>query len=84
MPKQTNAITPRWLTYQAAPEYCGLNSRTLRNYEKAGLLRVANVIIPGSTRGRRLIDRESLDLLIDGNVGTVTTAPICPQKGGAR
>lgn len=82
MSKQAHASPPRWLTYQAAPEYCGLSARTLRNYEAAGILRVANVIIPGSKRGRRLIDRKSLDDLIEASFGQKTTVEICPTKGG--
>jgi hypothetical protein len=83
MLKQLHASPPRWLTYQTAPKYCGLSARTLLNYELAGLIKVANVIQPGSTRGRKLIDRESLDRLIEESVGQKTTAPIC-GKGGAQ
>jgi hypothetical protein len=70
---------PRWLTYQAAPKYCGLSTRTLQNYENAGLIVVANVIQPGSRRGRKLIDRESLDRLITGSIGVKTQVDICPK-----
>lgn len=74
-----NATPPRWLTFQAAPKYCGISIRTLQNYENAGLIAVANVIQPGAKRGRKLIDRESLDRLIEDSVGIKTTAEICPQ-----
>lgn len=83
MSKQLHAAPPRWLTYQTAPKYCGLSARTLLNYEIAGLIKVANVIQPGSTRGRKLIDRESLDRLIEESFGKKTLSPIC-GKGGAR
>ena len=73
---------PKALTFQSAAPYSGLSGGTLRNYQKAGLITVYNVIIPGQTRGRKLIDRQSLDNLLEGNVGTVTTATICPTKGG--
>ena len=48
------------------------------------MIRVANVIIPGLTRGRKLIDRESLDALIEASIGKKTIIPICPKKGGRR
>ena len=84
MPYQSDKIKPKWLTYQTAPRYCGLCEGTLRNYEKAGLIRVANVIIPGSKRGRKLIDRESLDEFIEASIGKKTMVNICPKKEGRR
>jgi hypothetical protein len=78
------ASPPRWLTYQTAPKYCGLSGRTLLNYELAGLIKVANIIQPGSKRGRKLICRESLDAMIESTVGQKTLCPICPTRGGAR
>lgn len=77
---QLHTSPPRWLTFQSAPKYCGLSSRTLRNYEIAGLIKVANVIQPGSKRGRKLIDRESLDLLIERSFGAKTMVEICPKN----
>lgn len=71
-------MKPKALTFQSASVYSGLSVGTLKNYEKAKLFRVFNVIIPGSSRGRKLIDRQSLDDLLEGNAGTVTTATICP------
>ena len=79
----TTSPTPRWLTYKDATRYCGLSDRTLLTYEGKGLIKVANVIIPGATRGRKLIDRESLDALFESSVGNVTTASIC-WKGGSK
>ena len=83
MSKQASATLPRWLTYQTAPKYCGLSPRTLLNYEIAGLIKVANVIQPGSTRGRKLICRESLDKLIEESFGKKTLVEICPKGGRA-
>ena len=77
------AILPKTLTFQQGVHYSGLSIGTLRNYEKAGLITVYNLMIPGTTRGRRLIDRSSLDSLIEASVGKVTTADICGRKGGA-
>ena len=76
-------ILPKALTFQNASAYSGVSQGTLRNYEKAKLIRVFNVIIPGQTRGRKLIDRQSLDDLLEGNVGTITTAVICQTKNVA-
>jgi hypothetical protein len=76
----TYATPPRWLTYQTAPKYCGISTRTLQSYESAGLIVVANVIQPGSRRGRKLIDRESLDRLIIESVGVKTKVEICPKS----
>ena len=76
----SSGIPPKALTFQSAALYSGLSGGTLRNYEKAGLITVYNVIIPGQTRGRKLIDRQSLDDLLEGNAGTITTAAICPTK----
>jgi hypothetical protein len=84
MPNQLYDRKPRWITFQTASRYCGLCARTLQNYEKAEMIRVANVIIPGLTRGRKLIDRESLDALIEASIGKKTMIPICPMKGGRR
>jgi len=81
--QQTSLITPKTLTFQQACHYSGLSVGTLRNYEKAGLVEVYNIMIPGATRGRRLIDRASLDSLIESSVGIATTANICGKKGGA-
>jgi hypothetical protein len=62
-------LTPKWLTLEQAQQYCGLNARTIQNHIKAGLIRSANVTAPGASRGRRLVDRVSLDEFIEGHVG---------------
>jgi hypothetical protein len=69
MDQKRPAPSAKWLTFQAAAKYVGVSVRTLQNWEKAESFRTANVIVPGSTRGRRLIDRESLDEFIEGFVG---------------
>jgi len=65
-------IAPRWLTLDKAAAYCGLGQRCLQNYIKAGHIRSSNAVAPGATRGRRLIDRESLDAFIEAGVGGKT------------
>lgn len=62
-------LSSRWLTFQSAALYAGVSVRTLQNWEQAGCFKSANVVIPGSTRGRRLIDRESLDRFIESFIG---------------
>ena len=82
-PRLGNGFLPKTLTFQQAEHYTGLSIGTLENYARAGLITVSNMIMPGATRGRKLIDRKSLDHLIDECVGNATTAVICPKKGGA-
>lgn len=52
-------VQPKYLTLTDARTYCGLSERTLKRAIKAGLVKSFN-------RGRRLIDRESLDAWIEG------------------
>ena len=68
----TQSVTPKWLTLTQAAIYSGLGLRVLQNHAKAGFIRSSNVVSPGSTRGRRLIDRESLDAFIEAGVGKVS------------
>ena len=68
MRKQPSATQGRWISFQAASPYTGVSVRTLQNWDKAGHLRVANVT-PAGTRGRRLIDRASLDQFIESFIG---------------
>ena len=67
-------ITPRWLTYDQAAIYSGLGNRVLQNHVKAGFIRSSNACAPGATRGRRLIDKMSLDAFIEAGVGKAPTA----------
>ncbi len=68
MQGKQSEITSRWLTFQAGSKYVGVSVKTLQNWEKAGAFRTANVT-PCGGRGRRLIDRMSLDAFIEGCVG---------------
>ncbi|WP_419529552.1 helix-turn-helix domain-containing protein [Haloferula sp.] len=63
----------RWLPLKKASIYSGLSARTLQNYIRKGLIKSSNVIAPGSSRGRRLIDRESLDAFIEAGVNRSAT-----------
>jgi len=65
---KAHALTARWITFQQGSRYVGVSTRTLQNWEKTGGFRTANVS-PCGTRGRRLIDRASLDKFIESFVG---------------
>jgi len=62
-------IVPRWLTLKGAAIYSGLSERTIENYIKADLVVSSNVVMPGNSRGRRLIERASLDAFIERGIG---------------
>ncbi|MEI6654167.1 MAG: helix-turn-helix domain-containing protein [Verrucomicrobiota bacterium] len=77
-----STITRRWLTYELAEIYSGIGARTLQNHIRAGHIRSSNACAPGATRGRRLIDRESLDAFIEAGVGAPMTQ-LAMNSGGA-
>jgi hypothetical protein len=56
-----NQVEPAWLSWQQAAQYSGLCIQTLRNAEKTEAFETRLVIITGRSKGRRLINRESLD-----------------------
>ncbi len=66
-------ITRRWLTYQQAEIYSGIGQRTIQSHVKAGYIRSSNCCAPGASRGRRLIDRQSLDDFIEVGVNAPPT-----------
>lgn len=80
LPKHV-AITPRWLGIAQAVTYSGLGERVLQNHIKNGFIRSSHACAPGSSRGRRLIDRESLDAFIEAGVGKVTELKMNMEKG---
>lgn len=85
--KQAQKSTPsaRWLTFQAGAKYVGVSERTLENWEKLGCFKVARVIAPGKTKGRALIDRESLDDYITQFIGNPPAEiAMNANRGGAR
>ncbi len=61
------AITPRWLTYAGAASYSSFSTRKLEELVAKKLIVSHNVRDPGKNRGRRLIDRESLDAFIESS-----------------
>lgn len=64
----SHQITPRWLTLGndgTAKAYCGLSDTTIKRAIRDGLIKSHIVNGRGEERGRRLIDRESLDAWIE-------------------
>ena len=70
---KTTNIVPRWFGIQQSAIYSGVSARLVENRIRDGLVRSSNVLTPGSTRGRRLIDRESLDSFIEAGVANGPT-----------
>jgi hypothetical protein len=68
--KNYATATRRWLSLQDSAHYAGTSKRLIELWEKAGHIRVARVITPGHTKGRVLVDRESLDSFIESYIGT--------------
>jgi hypothetical protein len=77
-------IAPRWLGLKQAEIYSGIGLRCLQNYIAAGLIRSSNVIAPGNTRGRRLVDRESLDAFIEEGVKRAPAQIVMNSNRGAK
>jgi excisionase family DNA binding protein len=73
-------LAPRWLTLEGAAKYTGLSQRTIENYIKDGLIISANVMRPGASRGRRLVERPSLDAFIEQFIGMKCEIAMNSQK----
>ena len=63
--KPYKQITPQWLTIEGATKYSGLSDGTIWTYIRAGHIVSSNIVLPGNRRGRRLINRASLDAFIE-------------------
>ena len=68
--KNYASIERRWLSLQDSAHYAGTSKRLIELWEKAGHIKVSRVITPGHSKGRVLVDRESLDAFIESYVGT--------------
>ena len=64
-----NVFLPAWLTVRGASEYSGLSDSLIYCHLQDGSLVSSTVKRPGCRRGRRLIQRESLDQLIESGIG---------------
>lgn len=73
MSTQHNTHENKWLTFQAAAVYSGLNVRTLQNYARKGLIITSTVKLPGASRGRRLVKKQSIDDFIEAGIGEIST-----------
>jgi hypothetical protein len=68
MQARTQNIPPRWLRIPQAIGYSGIGERTLEKLISSGQVVSAHVLLPGNTRGVRLIDRQSLDAFIESAI----------------
>lgn len=73
---EPSKITPEWMTLEQSSQYCGLSTRTLETLVKDLQVISSNVRMPGKTRGRRLINRASLDAHIEAGIGGPTELPM--------
>jgi hypothetical protein len=73
-------LQPRWLSYQGASDYCSLSARDIQELVKLKLVRSKNVLKPGATRGRRVIDRLSLDEFIESQSDDISP-PVRKRRG---
>lgn len=79
------SIEPRWLNLETAVIYSGLSETTLRQMINGGHVVSSNVVLPGNSRGRRVIDRLSLDSFIETGIGGKSELAMnSTGKGGAR
>lgn len=81
MPKTT--LYQRWLSLAQAGHYSGYTTRTLRNWEEAGMLIFHRIISPGAARGTVRIDRLELDTLIEKSVAPASVLKMNAGKEAA-
>jgi hypothetical protein len=81
---RSHSVTPHWLTYEQAAIYSGLGIRVLQNHVRAGFIRSSNACAPGASKGRRLLERASIDAFIEAGVGKppAELAMNAKRKGG--
>ena len=73
---RTKDTTPAaWMTYKGGASYSGLSTRLLEDAVKDNLIVSSLVTKPGATRGRRLINRASLDAWIEAGIGSAAELP---------
>ncbi|MDQ8191571.1 hypothetical protein [Roseibacillus persicicus] len=76
--------TPEWLTIFGASIYSGLSKSLIYELIDDDLIVSATVLRPGRKRGRRLIQRRSLDEFIESCIGQKSfdnTRPAEKQEG---
>lgn len=77
------AIKPKWGTYKVATRYSGISTRLLQVHVAEGNIRSALVKKPGSERGVRLIDLDSLDAFIEQGIGAKVDLEMNRNRKGA-
>lgn len=66
---QNNRDLPAWFSIIGATQYSGLGRSLIYEYIQDGTLISSTVKRSGRRRGRRLVQRASLDLLIEAGIG---------------
>lgn len=77
-------LQPRWLSYEGAAAYSSLSKPLLEVLVRKRLIASKNVKMPEAGRGRRVIDRISLDSYIEscGDEAAPVNAPGKRHKKG--
>ena len=82
---------PAWLTVAEAARYSGLSQALLYELIKEHCIISSTVLRPGRRRGRRLIQRASIDAFIEKGIGLGSAdnsrggdANICPHEDGPK
>ena len=76
-------VRPKWGTYKVATRYSGISTRLLQVHVAEGNIRSALVKKPGSERGVRLIDLDSLDAFIEQGIGAKVDLEMNRNRKGA-
>lgn len=71
---------PAWFTISEASRYSGLSAALLYELIKENCIVSSTVLRPGRRRGRRLVQRESIDAFIEAGVGRSSADNL---RGGA-
>jgi len=72
---------PAWFTVKGASNYSGLSTALLYELIEDGCIVSSTALRPGRKRGRRLINRASLDVFIEAGVGKKSADNV--RKGGS-
>lgn len=65
-----NDQEPGWMSVEDAASWSGLSITLIRELIADDLIVSSNVVKPGKTRGRRLVNRESLNAYIETGIGS--------------
>jgi hypothetical protein len=67
-------LKPRWLRVPAAVSYSGISRAKFYILMSEGQIKSAAICSRGKLRGIRVVDRESIDAFLEGNITTGTSA----------